>query len=60
MPTCEQCGKQFFAGDGAWDNADYLCGECIASHIEKPERTDEKNRSDKQPPETPPQITPKK
>ena len=59
MPICEECGKEFFAGDGAWDNADYMCGECIASHIEKAERRERKS-SDSQKNGTPPEIGSKK
>jgi hypothetical protein len=33
MPTCDQCGKAFYAGDGLWDDDDYMCGECLAGHV---------------------------
>jgi len=35
MATCEYCGKQFYPGDGLWDDGDYMCGECLAKHIEQ-------------------------
>lgn len=35
MVICEYCGKSFYAGDGLWDNSDYMCGECVASRIEE-------------------------
>lgn len=35
MPNCEQCGAAFYAGDGAWDDGDYLCAECIRQHLTK-------------------------
>jgi hypothetical protein len=60
MPICEECGKEFQAGDGAWDDGDYMCGDCIAGHIEKSERSEEQSRSDKHQPGTPPQSAPKK
>lgn len=40
MATCGYCGKEFYPGDGTWDNGDYMCGECIARHIEKNERSE--------------------
>jgi hypothetical protein len=43
MATCDQCGKEFYAGDGAWDDGDYMCGECIAGHIEDAEQKEQKN-----------------
>lgn len=33
MPTCDQCGKAFYAGDGFWDDDDYMCGACLAGHV---------------------------
>lgn len=53
MPTCEYCGKEFYAGDGAWDNGVYMCGECIAEHVEKSERADKESDADKTQPRTP-------
>jgi arsenate reductase len=38
MPKCDYCGKEFYAGDGAWDDGDYTCGECLADQIEESER----------------------
>jgi hypothetical protein len=35
MVTCEHCGKQFNPSDGAWDDGDYMCGECIAGYVER-------------------------
>jgi hypothetical protein len=49
MPTCEYCGKEFYAGDGAWDNSDYMCGECIADHLEKTGQLDDTGPSDEPP-----------
>ena len=60
MPICEECGKEFSAGDGAWDDGDYMCGECIAGHIEKSERSAGQDSSDKHPQVIPPRSTPKK
>jgi len=60
MPICEECGKEFNASDGAWDDGDYMCGECIARHIEEAERKAQKGHSDKHQPGTPPQTAPKK
>ena len=60
MPTCEQCGKEFYAGDGAWDDGDYMCGECIAGHVDDAERKEQNSPSDKQLPNARRQSTPKK
>ena len=38
MPKCDKCGKEFFAGDGIWDDDDYVCGECVADQIAEAEK----------------------
>ena len=47
MPICEYCGKEFYAGDGLWDDGDYMCGECLAIEIEKSEHKNKQNLSNK-------------
>ena len=47
MPICEHCGKEFYAGEGLWDDGDYMCGECVAKHIEKSEKLENGTRSSK-------------
>lgn len=60
MPICEECGKEFYAGDGAWDDGDYMCGECIAGHAEDAERKEQKSSSNKQLQNARPHSVPKK
>jgi hypothetical protein len=50
MPTCEDCGNEFYAGDGAWDDGDYMCGECIARHIADAEYMGGKSESEQKQP----------
>jgi hypothetical protein len=44
MVTCEHCGKSFNPSDGAWDDGDYVCGDCIAGYVETSERSGQKNK----------------
>jgi hypothetical protein len=37
MPKCDNCGNDFYAGDGIWDEGDYVCGECLADQIAEAE-----------------------
>lgn len=38
MVICEYCDKPFNVSEGAWDNGNYMCPDCIAGYIEKSER----------------------
>jgi hypothetical protein len=35
VPTCERCGKDFYPGDGIFEDGDSLCGECLAVDVSK-------------------------
>jgi hypothetical protein len=59
MPICEWCGKEFFAGDGAWDDGDYMCGECIAAHIDDSEQEEQNTSSGNESPDGQPESPPK-
>lgn len=49
MPKCDYCGKEFYAGDGAWDDGDYTCGECLADQIEEFERKESERKKSEVP-----------
>lgn len=35
MPICEQCKQAFPADQGLLQDSDYMCGQCVATHIAK-------------------------
>ena len=37
MANCDHCGKEFYVGDGVWDNDTYVCGECITKYVDEAE-----------------------
>jgi hypothetical protein len=53
MAKCDYCGKEFFAGDGAWGNGDYTCPTCLAAQIEESEQKESllKNSGVRPPPD---------
>jgi hypothetical protein len=44
MPICEKCGRNYYAGDGTWDDGDYLCGECLAIEVDKAMKKEDRQR----------------
>lgn len=44
MVICEYCDNPFNVSEGAWDDGDYMCPDCIAGYIER----SEKNRRNQQ------------
>ena len=50
MPICDDCGNEYPAGEGVWGNGDYICGECVAAHIEKTEGVVVEPTPEKKPP----------
>lgn len=46
MVTCEYCGQKFDPTDGAWDNSDYMCPDCIERYRGDAESVDQSEVSD--------------
>jgi len=38
MAKCDNCGADFYSGDGIWDDGDSICGECLADMIAEAEK----------------------
>jgi len=41
MANCEHCGKEFYVGDGVWDDDAYVCGDCIRKYVDAAEDTEQ-------------------
>ncbi len=58
MANCDHCGKEFYVGDGVWDDDTYVCGNCIRKYVDEAEDTEQKSSSGKPLPHAPPQSKP--
>ncbi len=46
MAKCDHCGKEFYVGDGVWEDGTYVCGECIRKYVDDAEVIEPNSPSD--------------